>query len=240
MIVIACLCVFVKKGGFNMPTNQNNVLVPNQQYRDMIETYGIGNPTSLPCLVEALRQYVLSLPLEPDQGLAEKVAALETQMSTVKGNISTIQNDLNGVKGNVSNLESDTQGLQEDIGNVTSLTTEAKVLVSAVNEVFNQTKRMKAVWQDSASGPTDFFIHPGIARILIGVFSSTGTVSYFILNTSNITTSQTQLTEIKLGSDSVTVYVNLVTTGRYKINISNNASISRGLCLVLFDTGYIE
>lgn len=111
-----------------MSDNQVNVLVPNQQYRNQIETYQIGNPTSLPLLVEALRQYVLSLPVEPDKGLAEKVANLETQMTTVKENISSIQN-------NVSDLTQDIANIEGDVGSVDSLATNSKTVVPAINEL---------------------------------------------------------------------------------------------------------
>ena len=215
-----------------MSDNQVNVLVPNQQYRDQIETYQIGNPTSLPLLVEALRQYVLSLPVEPDKGLAEKVATLESEMSQVQENITALEQS-------TGNLENDVNNLQGNVGNVENLNTETKTVVPAINEVFNLASRTKAVWQERTAS-TDFFIHPSVARILLGVYTSDGGVSYYSLDWVSVTTTPTPLTEIKLGNVSITVQVALMTTGRYKINVSNNPSQSRGVALVMFDQGYIE
>jgi hypothetical protein len=215
-----------------MADNQVNVLVPNQQYRNQIETYQIGNPTSLPLLVEALRQYVLSLPVEPDKGLAEKVATLESKMATVEENITTLEQST-GV------LETDVSELQEGVGNVNNLATKSKTLVPAINETFNLASRTKAVWQERTAS-TDFFIHPSVPRILLGVYTGDGGVSYYNLDWNSVTSSPTQLTEIKLGSVNITVQATLMSTGRYKINVSSNPSQSRGVALVMFDQGYIE
>lgn len=133
-----------------MADNQNNVLVPNQQYRNQIETYGIGNPASLPLLVEALRQYVLSLPIEPDKGLAEKVAALETAMSQVQENVSSIEDKISGINTRVETneqnittlqtdtgeLENDIAGIKGDIGNAADLMSKSKQIVTAYNQYF--------------------------------------------------------------------------------------------------------
>lgn len=126
-----------------MADNQNNVLVPNQQYRNQIETYGIGNPTSLPLLVEALRQYVLSLPIEPDKGLAEKVAALETAMSQVQENVSSIEDEISGIntkvetnEQNITTLQTDTAEIKGDIGNAADLMSKSKQIVTAYNQYF--------------------------------------------------------------------------------------------------------
>lgn len=215
-----------------MSDNQVNVLVPNQQYRNQIETYQIGNPTSLPLLVEALRQYVLSLPVEPDKGLAEKVATLESEMSQVQENITALEQS-------TGNLENDVNNLQGNVGNVENLNTETKTVVPAINEVFNLASRTKAVWQERTAS-TDFFIHPSVARILLGVYTSDGAISYYGLDWSKITASFTNLTEIKVGNVSVTVQAALMSEGRYKINVANNPSASRGVALVIFDQGYIE
>lgn len=215
-----------------MSDNQVNVLVPNQQYRNQIETYQIGNPTSLPLLVEALRQYVLSLPVEPDKGLAEKVATLESEMAAVQENITALEQS-------TGNLENDVSSLQGNVGNVGNLDTEAKTVVPAINETFNLASRTKTVWQER-SAPTDFFIHPSVPRILLGVYTGDGGISYYNLDWNSITSTLTPLTEIKLGNVNITVQAALMSTGRYKINVSNNPSQSRGVALVMFDQGYIE
>lgn len=222
-----------------MPDNQNNVLVPNQQYRNQIETYGIGNPTSLPLLVESLRQYVLSLPIEPDDGLAEKVAALEASMSQAQKDISSIEDEIGEINLSLSGTESKVKTLENGVGTVSDLATSAKTVVPAINEVFNLSNRLKAVWQERTSS-TDFFIHPTVPRILLGVYTSDGAISYYGLDWSKITASFTNLTEIKVGNVSVTVQAALMSEGRYKINVANNPSASRGVALVIFDQGYIE
>lgn len=222
-----------------MPDNQNNVLVPNQQYRNQIETYGIGNPTSLPLLVEALRQYVLSLPIEPDNGLAEKVAALEASMSQAQKDISSIEDEIGEINLGLSGTESKVKTLENGVGTVGDLATSAKTVVPAINEVFNLSNRLKAVWQERTAS-TDFFIHPTVPRILLGVYTSDGAISYYGLDWSKITASFSNLTEIKVGNVSVTVQAALVSEGRYKINVANNPSASRGVALVIFDQGYIE
>ena len=229
-----------------MADNQNNVLVPNQQYRNQIETYGIGNPTSLPLLVEALRQYVLTLPIEPDKGLAEKVAALEASMSQAQEDISSIEGEIGGINSSLTSaesrietLETDAGNLENDVGTVGDLATSAKTVVPAINEVFNLSNRLKAVWQERTAS-TDFFIHPSVPRILLGVYTSDGAISYYGLDWSKITASFSNLTEIKMGNVSVTVQAALMSEGRYKINVANNPSASRGVALVIFDQGYIE
>lgn len=222
-----------------MPDNQNNVLVPNQQYRNQIETYGIGNPTSLPLLVEALRQYVLSLPIEPDDGLAEKVAALEASISQAQKDISSIEDEIGEINLSLSGTESKVKTLENGVGTVGDLATDAKTVVPAINEVFNLSNRIKAVWQERTVS-TDFFIHPAVPRILLGVYTSDGAISYYSLDWSKITASFSKLTEIKVGNVSVTVQAALMSEGRYKINVANNPSASRGVALVIFDQGYIE
>lgn len=222
-----------------MPDNQNNVLVPNQQYRNQIETYGIGNPTSLPLLVESLRQYVLSLPIEPDDGLAEKVAALEASISQAQKDISSIEDEIGEINLSLSGTESKVKTLENGVGTVDNLATDAKTVVPAINEVFNLSNRIKAVWQERTVS-TDFFIHPTVPRILLGVYTSDGAISYYSLDWSKITASFSKLTEIKVGNVSVTVQAALMSEGRYKINVANNPSASRGVALVIFDQGYIE
>lgn len=222
-----------------MPDNQNNVLVPNQQYRNQIETYGIGNPTSLPLLVEALRQYVLSLPIEPDDGLAEKVAALEASISQAQKDISSIEDEIGEINLSLSGTESKVKTLENGVGTVGDLATDAKTVVPAINEVFNLSNRIKAAWQERTVS-TDFFIHPAVPRILLGVYTSDGAISYYSLDWSKITASFSKLTEIKVGNVSVTVQAALMSEGRYKINVANNPSASRGVALVIFDQGYIE
>ena len=98
----------------------DNVLVPSVEYREKLASYNLCNLTSLPALVEAMRQYVLSLPIEPSSEILADIEELNTNVSNLQASINSLNKDNTANKQSISNINSEIDNIKQSLATITS------------------------------------------------------------------------------------------------------------------------